>query len=216
MTASLAPLLHHLHRPAIAGLLWLALSSLASAECQCLWQGSFVDTAPQADLIAVVTPMWQQGNAMDVTIEQLISGREFLPTIRIWGQYPGTCRPELAPFMQQPRWILALKRIDEVAADGFNPNTPGISFGRKGDYYLSACGANWLQVSDGFAKGNIINGSRWQWENPENKPVIVELLAAYLQQALPREAIAEAAKPDTASKKLMRETLRFLEQNTSP
>ena len=184
----------------------------AGDDCRCLWQGSFIDSAGKADLVVTGTAIWQGGNAVDIEVANTIAGEEFQPVIRVWGNYPGTCRPELTPFRPQSQWLLALFRIDNDVPGGFNPNTPGFSYGRVGDYYLSACGANWLTVNDGFADGNIVNGPRWQWQNEENSAVIVELIAAYLQGDLPRDAIIEAAKPQTETKRLMRETLDFLRQ----
>jgi hypothetical protein len=184
---------------------------LVSANCDCLWQGSFNRAAPRADLITSGTIIASKGNAIDLRVDTIIAGKEFREVIRIWGNNGKLCRPSIENFSVDSQWLLAVYRINETPDDGFDPSTPNISFGREQDYFLSNCGAYWLSLNNGYVSGNLINGQRWQWQDKKMNPVLLELVEAYLRRVLPDEALIEAAKPQTASKKLMEETKGFIE-----
>jgi hypothetical protein len=186
-------------------------SQQVKAECECLWQGSFNRAAPRADLIASGTVVASKGNAIDFRVNRIIAGKEFREVIRVWGDNGKSCRPSIENFSVDSQWLLAAYRINETPDDGFDPNTPNISFGREQDYFLSNCGAYWLSLNNGYVSGNLINGQRWQWQDKKMNPVLLELVDAYLRGVLPDEALIEAAKPQTASKKLMEETKGFIE-----
>lgn len=192
----------------------LITHAIASPDknCECLWQGSFNRSASRAELIVSGIVVSSSGNSFDLWIDKNLLGVEYRQTIRIWTDNGELCRPQIADFPPESEWLLALKKIDDVPAGGFNPDTPNISFGRSNDYYLSRCGANWLQVHDGFATGNLIKGPRWQWKNEKMNPVHIELIDANLKGHASDNALLEAAKPQTASKELMNQTRFFLEQ----
>ena len=192
-------------------LLLLLNSESLLAECECLWHGSFNRAAPRADLVVSGTVIASKGNAIDLQIEKIIAGKEFREVVRIWGDNGKLCRPTTEDFSVDSKWLMAAYLITEVPDNGFNPNTPNISFGREQDYYLSNCGAYWLSLHDGYVSGNLVNGQRWQWQDKKMNPVLLELVAAYLRGVLPEQALVEAAKPQTASKKLMDETKQFIE-----
>lgn len=183
--------------------------------CRCIWQGSFDKIIPQADMIVSGKIISRKGNSMDLTIDRTLvdrasNGQEFNDDIRIWGYDGKQCRPDVKEFPLGSEWLFALKKITSDSPDRFNPNTPNISFGRMNDYYLSMCGANWLQVYGNFATGNLLNGQRWQWSNDEMNPVLIDLIEAYINGDVPLWALTEAAKPQAAIKKLMEETKSFL------
>ncbi len=190
--------------------------SFASA-CECLWQGSFSKSFNKADFIVSGTVVASKGNSIDFSIDQTfldkqIGGKEFLSTVRVWTDDGKQCRPEVNLFPVNSQWVFALNKITEEVDGGFNPNTPNISYGRKNDYYLSKCGANWLQVQEGYATGNLINGRRWEWENEEMNPVLVPLIDAYVKGIIPQQALVEAAKPLSETKKMMEQTKQFIQQ----
>ena len=185
--------------------------------CQCIWQGSFNRIIPKSDMIVSGKIISRKGNSMDLTIDRTLldrasNGKEFNEDIRIWGFDGQQCRPDVKEFPLESQWLFALKKITSDSPDRFNPNTPNIGFGRINDYYLSMCGAYWLKVHENFATGNLLNGQRWQWNNDEMNPVLIDLIEAYAKGHVPVRALAEAAKPQIAVKKLMEETKSFLNQ----
>jgi hypothetical protein len=191
------------------------LFSTECQSCECLWHGSFSEAVRKADLIVSGSVLSGKGNAIDFHIEKIIldterHGKEFNETIRVWGDNGQLCRPDTALFPINTQWIFALMKITNESASGFNPNTPNISYGRINDYYLSKCGAYWLKLHDGYATGNIVNGPRWEWENKKINPVREELIDAYINNIIPKQALIEASKPLTETKKLMEKTKNFI------
>ena len=187
------------------------------ASCTCVWQGSFSKTAGRADLIASGTIVASKGNSMDLRIGQVlkdreVGGREFRQTIRIWGDNGKLCRPDVKQFPVNSQWLLGLRKISKVPDDGFNPNTPNISYGRAGDYYLSSCGVYWLGLNDNHVSGPLVKSQRWEWNDETMNPVLLDLVSAYFKGIIPEQALTEAAKPQTETKKLMEQTKRFLQQ----
>lgn len=188
----------------------LVFSCQSVNACECLWQGSFIESAPKADLIVSGQVINIKGNSADLAVKSVLSGQTFLDQIRVWGNDGQECRPDINDFPVGSQWVMALHQIDQVPANGFNPNTPNISFGRKGDFYLSACGANWLSLGENLASGNLIDGPRWEYQDKKMNPVLLELIDAYLHQQLSVDKLKAAATPSTERKKLLLDTKWFL------
>jgi hypothetical protein len=120
------------------------------------------------------------------------------------------CRPAAEQFAPGSRWILALEEITEAPEDGFNPHTPNQSYGRPHDYILSACGGYWLSVRGETAVGNLLPGmARWDHE-PDMTPVLVDLVAAFLDQRASIDDLRDASEEDPELKALMLDTRSFL------
>ena len=190
---------------------FLLQSSLGLA-CSCLWQGAFNDVYADSDLLVYGKVDTARGNSFDVQIIETVAGQEFSEAIRVWGKTDDLCRPEAEGFSPGSQWILALKRIDEVPEDGFNPFKPNVSFGRKGDYTLSSCGVNWLPVKGGRVSGNILDATRWQYLDPKKTPVLLSLFFDWLRGDLSDAALAEAARPQGAAREMLNNTKMFLWQ----
>ena len=197
-------------------LVLLTLITPPAIACDCLWQGSFSRAANKADLIIEATVQQHKGNSMDVSVNKVIRGHITMPTVRIWGDNGKTCRPKVEKFSDDSHWLLALYRIDEVPPGGFNPSTPNISFGRKGDYYLSACGAYWLALTEGWASGNLIGGTRWTYEDKQAGPVLLKLVTGYLDGNVSDATLQEASKPQPDARELMHDTQWFLHTQQAP
>lgn len=196
------------HRSIILLALNALLASAASA-CECLWEGPFVRAAERAQLIVSGAVIETKGNAFDLRVEKILRGKEYRDTVRIWASDGKLCRPEVDQFAPGTQWLLALHYIDKEVEGGFNPLTPNISYGRVDDYYLSKCGAYWLRVQEGRASGNLLSGARWQWDDPQMNPVIVEVIGAYFEGVIPLQALESAAQPSPETKRLMLETRAF-------
>jgi hypothetical protein len=193
----------------------LNITSTATAQppsnCECIWQGSFNKIIPRADFIISGKVVSTKGNSADIEVNHIyydreLRAKEFNSVIRMWGDNGKLCRPQIEEFPPQTEWLLALNKITTDVDGGFNPNTPNISYGRIDDYYLSRCGAYWLQLSEGVVAGNLVKGDRWQWQEQVMNPVLLELVEAYMNDLISEQALVEAAKPLTETKKLMRET----------
>jgi hypothetical protein len=190
-------------------LLALLLSTNAQAECECLWEGSFADVQASTSVVVSGTVLRGRGNSIDVQVDQLLRGKEKLPTIRIWLKTSNYCRPEPSVFPPDSQWVMALNRIDQEVPGGFNPNTPSISYGRVGDYILSSCGGYWLSNSEGWLTGNLVKAPRWVRE-PKMTPVLLDLVAAYVVGDVDIDTLVEASKVDPALRELMQDTKAFL------
>ena len=189
--------------------LTLANASFA-AECECLWEGSFVEVHPVTDRVVSGTVISTKGNSIDVGVERDLRGGDAFDIIRIWlrtDDYP--CRPEVDRFPPESTWIMALDRIEEVPEGGFNIDTPNISYGRVGDYTLSACGGYWLNRTGPVVTGNLVNAPRWDREPPMT-PVLVEVVANHVAGRIGDEAVLEASREDPALLKLKLDTKAFL------
>jgi hypothetical protein len=178
-------------------------------QCECLWQGSFADVQAATDLVVSGTVTVSKGNSIDLTINRLLRGEPDQQPIRIWLQTADYCRPEASLFPPGSQWVMALDEITEEVPGGFNPNTPNMSYGRVGDYSLSSCGGYWLQQSENLVKGNLINAPRWV-RDPKMSPVLLDLLADFVQGELDREALLQASREDPALRELMLDTRSFL------
>ena len=184
-------------------------------SCQCLWQGSFSAIVKHSDFIASGEVVTTKGNSIDFKIAKTIADtkinfKEFNDVIRIWTNDGKQCRPDITEFPVNSQWVVALKKITDSIPDGFNPNTPSISYGRVNDYYLSKCGAYWLRLDEGYVAGNLVNGQRWQWQNDDMNPVRLELVEAYVHGIIPEKALIEASKPLTEAKILLKKTKQWL------
>ena len=191
-------------------LLGLLLGSAASqAECECLWQGSFVEVQGATDLVVSGTVINTKGNAIDLAVERLLRGSANREEIRIWLKTGEYCRPEVAQFPVGSQWVMALHRIDEDVPDGFNPNTPNYSYGRIGDYRLSACGGYWLALSEDWVTGNLVKAPRWD-HNPDMTPVLLDLIDQYVNGEVSADALLQASREDPELRDLMLDTRAFL------
>lgn len=188
-------------RMLLVGLITSAISFSATAQpdamgadCGCLWQGSFSEVAPNADLVVLGEVQTIKGNAVDLLPEQVLKGALWLDTLRVWMQARDYCRPPADAFPPGSRWVMALSQIREMPEDGFDPFTPNESFGRKDDYVLSSCGGYWLRVNGDTATGNLVPGTPRFYHQPDMSPVLIELIAGYLTGTVSQEAVIEASR----------------------
>lgn len=193
-------------------LIFFLLASSASFGCECLWQGPFNAALPEADIVVKGTVSQRQGNSLDLTVDEYLQGEDYRDTLRIWGKKDDLCRPEVENFPIGSQWVMALQRINTVPEDGFDPFRPNISYGRKEDYSLSSCGVYWLQVNSGRVSGNIVAGSRWQYEDKKKSPVLLSLFKSWLNGDIGDQQIAEASKPRPEARQLLNNTRIFLLQ----
>jgi hypothetical protein len=196
--------------------LLLALACLAAtpgarAECECLWQGSFAEVEARTDLVVSGTITSGKGNSIDLAIDRVLRGEPDQPDIRIWLKTGDYCRPEPELFPAGSDWVMALFRIKEDVPGGFNPHTPNVSYGRVGDYRLSSCGGYWLNRSGDWVTGNLVQAPRWVRE-PEMTPVLLDLVADYVDGKVDARALATASREDPAVRELMLDTKAFLRE----
>lgn len=191
-----------------AGVL-LLLSPTARGECACLWQGAFADVQGDTDLVVAGEVRSIKGNALDLRVVDELRGLAYRDTIRVWLHTRNYCRPPIDDFPMGSRWVMALDKIRSVPAGGFDPGTPNQSYGRRGDYILSNCGAYWLNYSGEAVTGNLIDGPRWARE-VNRRPVLFALLKAYVRGDADREALQRASSKDPALDELRLDTRAFL------
>ncbi len=190
---------------------WVAAANIAWAECDCLWQGSFVEVQSRADLVVSGTVAAGKGNSIDLAVERLLRGSTDEPEIRIWLKTGDYCRPEPELFPVGSEWVMALERIDQDVPGGFSPHTPNVSYGRPGDYQLSSCGGYWLHRSGDWVTGNLVAAPRWVRE-PKMTPVLLDLVAAFIDGEVTAGTLAEASREDPAARQLMLDTKAFLRE----
>jgi len=190
---------------------WLTTAAVARAECDCLWQGSFVEVQAGADLVVSGTVARAKGNSIDLAVERTLRGSTDAAEIRIWLKTADYCRPEPELFPPGSEWVMALSRIVEDVPGGFNPNTPNVSYGRPGDYSLSSCGGYWLSRSGDWVSGNLVQAPRWV-RDPKMTPVLIDLLVAFIEGRVDAEALAKASREDPAARELMLDTKAFLRE----
>ncbi len=191
---------------------WLISAAVARAECDCLWQGSFVDVQAGADLVVSGTVARAKGNSIDLAVERTLRGSTDAAEIRIWLKTADYCRPEPELFPPGSEWVMALSRIVEDVPGGFNPNTPNVSYGRPGDYSLSSCGGYWLSRSGDWVSGNLVQAPRWV-RDPKMTPVLIDLLVAFIAGRVDAQALAAASRDDPAARELMLDTKAFLRES---
>ncbi len=187
----------------------LAAQPVQEMECECIWQGSFVDVFSSSDLVISATVIAGKGNSLDLSVDRKLLGADDREDLRIWLKAANYCRPEAETFPIGSQWVMALDHIDEVVDGGFNPSTPNISYGRVGDYSLSSCGGYWLSQSENLVSGNLINAPRWVRE-PEMTPVLLDLIGEHIEGSVSQEALLEASREDPALRELMLDTRAFL------
>lgn len=179
-------------------------------DCECLWQGSFAEVAVETDLVLQAEVTEVKGNAVDIRPLDQYRGETWLDTVRVWMKTGNYCRPPADLFTPGSRWIMALNQIRELPEGSFNPNTPNESYGRRLDYILSGCGGYWLSVRGETASGNLVPGmTRWDHE-PDMTPVLIDLVAAYLEDRASVETLSRASAEDPALRALMLDTRSFL------
>lgn len=185
------------------------LSPLSSA-CECLWQGSFSEVAPTADLVVLGTVGRVKGNAIDIDVDVTLTGPDWATAPRVWLKTGDYCRPDVAEFTQGQRFIFALRRLTAVPADGFNPSTPNLSYGRVGDYALSNCGGYWLKVEGLRASGNLVPGMPRYAQSPKMTPVLIGHITAYLKGWASLDSLIDAAKKNPELEALKKDSRSFL------
>ncbi len=197
---------------ALAPLLLSLLALPAHAECECIWQGSFSEVQGETDLVVAGRVVRSKGNSVDVSVERRLDGAEAPEEIRVWLRTGDYCRPEPELFPVGSEWVMALDRIDELVPGGFNPGTPNISYGRRGDYSLSSCGGYWLRLSDNWVTGNLVDAPRWARE-PQMTPVLLDLVAEFVAGNVDASALLDASREDPAVRELMLDTRAFLRES---
>lgn len=190
-------------------LVLLFMAARAHAECECLWQGSFAEVQAGTSLVLSGTVIARKGNSIDLAVDRALRGEAHRDEIRIWLKTADYCRPEPALFPPGSQWVMALHRIEVEMPDGFNPNTPNLSYGRIGDYSLSSCGGYWLSLNGNRVTGNLVQAPRWE-RDPPMTPVLLDLVAAYVNGAIDAEALAQASREDPVLRELMLDTRAFL------
>ncbi len=173
-----------------------------SIACECLWEGSFADITDKVDYISRGRIIQIKGNSMDIEVLDEFRGTSYHEQVRIWLKTGDLCRAEIEEFEIGQEWILALHKIDSVPEGGFNPMTPNISYGRKGDYSLPGCGGYFLPVSDDWVSGPIIDTTKWDFE-PKLTPVLTRLIEGYVSGEIDRAVLKEATEVDPALRELM-------------
>lgn len=171
-----------------------AQSDAINADCGCLWEGSFSEVAPQADLVLLGQVQAIKGNAVDLVPETILKGTFWIDTLRVWMKTRDYCRPSAEHFPVGSRWVMALSEIRERPEDSFNPSTPNQSFGRLLDYQLSSCGGYWLRVNGNTITGNLVADMPRFYHQPDMSPVLVDLVAGYLAGTVPESALIEASR----------------------
>ena len=188
----------------------MAVLSPLSSACECLWQGSFSEVAPTADLVVLGTVGRVKGNAIDIDVDVTLTGPDWATAPRVWLKTGDYCRPDVAEFAQGQRFIFALRRLTEVPVDGFNPSTPNLSYGRVGDYALSNCGGYWLKVEGLRASGNLVPGMPRYAQSPKMTPVLIGHITAYLKGWASLDSLIDAAKKDPELEALKKDSRSFL------
>ena len=224
-------------RVAAAALAALALGFAAAvpkaaAECECLWQGPFSKVHGSTDLVVAAEVTGMRGNALDLEAVAVLRGEIYNYPLRVWldtgdafgaravalnagggSRAGGACRAEPGTFPIGTRWVMALQRIAAVPPGGFNPRTPNVSFGRTGDFTISRCGGYWLSLSDeNLVSGNLSGDAPWNMD-PEMSPVLLSLLADFVNGELSEAALAEAVAVNPELQQLIIDTRVFLRQS---
>jgi hypothetical protein len=194
---------------AMAAILWLAAASPVYAACTCIWGGPFIDVQGATDLVVSATVIAANGNSIDLVLDETLRGEEYQDTARVWLDTGELCRAKIGTFPTGTRWVMALERIKEVTAGGFNPHTPNISFGRVGDYSLSRCGGYWLSQAENLVTGNLTGGPRWEME-PKMSPVLLDLVAGYVRGDIDAQTLREAGKVNPELQRMILDTRAFL------
>ena len=197
----------------LTGLLIAAIGGLfapASLACECIWEGSFSEVAPESDLVVLGSITRKKGNAIDIEVDVTLAGPDWETSPRVWLQTGAYCRPEADRFSEGQRLVLALKKLTKLPDDGFNPSTPNVGYGRVGDYELSSCGGYWLTVEGLRASGNLVPGMPRYSHEPKMSPVLVGHVIAFLKGAASLESLVKASEEDPELEALRRNSRGFL------
>lgn len=187
----------------------LILIPVAFGECNCIWEGSFADVHKNADLIVSGIVIARKGNSIDLNIERKLRGEPHRQDIRLWLKTKNYCRPDPNQFPLGSRWVMALQKIKEDIPDGFDPNTPNMSYGRVDDFILSSCGGYWLSQQGETVTGNLVDGPRWA-RNPKMSPLHLDILSGYIDGKITREDLTQYSRKNSALKDLVLDTRIFL------
>ena len=82
----------------------LILIPAALGECNCIWEGSFVDVYEHVDLIVSGNVVARKGNSIDLSIERQLRGEPHRQDIRIWLKTKNYCRPNPDQFPLGSHW----------------------------------------------------------------------------------------------------------------
>jgi len=188
----------------------ILLVSSHSYACRCEWQGPFSWVSEEADLIVLARfGDAGRGNSRDILIEDTLRGRSFDDVVRLWGKYKDYCRVNVDTFPAGTRWVLALDKIESLPADGFDPETPSLSYGRLGDYTMSQCGAYWLREKNGTVTGNITTMIPWDWE-PLMDPVPYDVIKRFVNGEADYVDIIEHSGEITSKEAMLRRSKEAL------
>lgn len=130
--------------------------------CGCTTDGSFLQVAIGAELIAVVevqdygtfTELMGEDVPMSMTlkIKKILKGEETRKEITVWGNNGLMCSPYLSIFEQGTTWVMSLKA----------PPTQGHDAASIDDYGISNCGEQFMKVENGIVRGLIKGGNEYQ------------------------------------------------------
>jgi hypothetical protein len=187
----------------------LFIAAGVHGECECLWQGSFAEVQADTSLVLSGRVVASKGNSIDLSVDRVLRGEAHRDPVRVWLKTADYCRPEPDRFPVGSRWVMALDRIEQEVPEGFSPHTPNRSYGRVGDYSLSSCGGYWLSQTGDRVTGNLVQAPRWE-RDPPMRPVLLDLVAAYVDGDVDAEALAEASREDPALRELMLDTRAFM------
>jgi hypothetical protein len=154
---------------AVALLAACALWPGAARACSCMWAGGFLAVAPKAEVVVRARVVDYHGRnrkvdlAMDVEVTEVLKGANVPTQLRIWGDNGALCRPYVSGFPRGTEWILAIRPLEGSREH----DVP-----RVGDFYIPGCGAYWLKVEDGRARGHIRGGAPGAPEEAETLDAI--------------------------------------------
>jgi hypothetical protein len=121
-----------------------------------MWAGGFLSVAPDAEIIVRARVVDYHGRnrkvdlAMDVEVVEVWKGGAVARRIRIWGDNGALCRPYVSGFPRGTEWLLAIRPLGGSREHDAH---------RSGEFYIPGCGAYWLKVEDGRARGYIRGGA---------------------------------------------------------
>ncbi|MFT5576173.1 MAG: hypothetical protein ACI89D_001694 [Bermanella sp.] len=180
--------------------------------CSCVWQGNFAEVDKTGATIVLGKVRSHKGNSMDLQVDEVLQGTLYRNDIRIWGDTGSLCRAKLDGFANGSEWLLVLNPITDIPDDGFNPNTPNISYGRVGDFSLMRCGVYWLEHRNAYLSGNVDDDKRWLYIDKKKSAVSLQLIRKFLNGSADKAVLTEAAKPSPERKELLTDTKIFLMQ----
>ncbi len=136
----------------------IVITSNDAFACTCVPVANpFLKVAPKSVLVIRGNILRHTGEGetkteMDVEVLETLAGETSEKVINVSGDSGNQCRSYVSRFPVGTEWILALEPATKGASEVDAYMLPGPD---KGDYAISNCGAYWLEVKDGKAKGNI-------------------------------------------------------------